>query len=85
MLNNPDIAWPDDVIARYLTVGGAALGREDLVVDVVDNGEDSYWRYNTACAGCPRADMHSDLDGAHRWAQSHAEKCRALPRPAVTQ
>lgn len=27
-------AWPENVIARYLTVAGSSLGRDDLAVDI---------------------------------------------------
>jgi TPP-dependent indolepyruvate ferredoxin oxidoreductase alpha subunit len=73
--------WPEGVIARYLTVGGVA--DPNATVDITDKGEDTYWRYDTACAGCPHADMFTDLDDARDDAQAHAERCRALPRPEV--
>lgn len=70
--------WPDGVIARYLTVVGAH-------VDLTGEG------YNTkgVCGGCqgtPSTDGYhsSHIDVARLWAQRHAERCRALPRPAVT-
>ncbi|MEU3507650.1 hypothetical protein ABZ733_06940 [Streptomyces longwoodensis] len=69
--------WPDGVIARYLTVGGAP-------VNVSDKGEDTYWRYDTACTGCPHSDSFKAEEHSRRDAQTHAEKCRAMPRPAVT-
>jgi hypothetical protein len=69
--------WPDGVIARYLTVGGAT-------VDVADAGEETYWRYSLACTGCPKTDMDSNESSILRCAQTHAEKCRAMSRPAVT-
>lgn len=68
--------WPDGVIARYLTVAGAT-------VDLVDRTEESYWRYNTACGGCPHKDSFLSVEPARRDAQTHAERCRALPRPTA--
>jgi len=89
-------AWPEGVIGRYLTVGGAT----------VDIQHDAYYVYDTEptstvakCGGC--LDTHTEqwaeyadsFDGgtswadkeARKWAQAHAETCRALPRPEVTQ
>lgn len=88
--------WPDGVIARYLTVGGA----------LVDLSHDVYYLTDTEpnttiarCGGC--AAHHQEQWSAYayrsnngssgadteagKWAQAHAERCRALPRPAVTQ
>lgn len=69
--------WPEGVIARYLTVGGA-------LIDILDNEDAARWRYDTKCTGCPYKNAFTSEDAAHRDAQAHAEKCRALPRPAVT-
>jgi hypothetical protein len=69
--------WPDGVIARYLTVAAAT-------VDLTDNEDAARFRYNLACTGCPHRDVFDNEDDAHRNAQGHAERCRALPRPAVT-
>ncbi|WP_051698506.1 hypothetical protein [Streptomyces albus] len=72
----PEGVWPEGVIARYLTVGGAT-------VDVTDTGESP----EAVCGGCPQTFTRNSryisgsLDTVHRWAQEHAEKCRALPRP----
>lgn len=80
--------WPDGVIARYVTVANA-------VVELVD-GENSI---KGSCTGCPeyaqphpfpydpacsgqRMDSYVKRE-ATDWAQAHAEKCRALPRPVV--
>lgn len=71
------LPWPTGCIARYWTVAGAT-------VDVIDKGKDVSWRYDVACTGCPWKNAFGKLDGdeAHRQAQAHAERCRALPRPA---
>jgi hypothetical protein len=95
-------AWPEGVIARYLTVAGAALGREDLAVDVetlttYDFGDPYATR--ATCRGCTAwrdedyalyrnyrdetARAKAAGDAACGWAQAHAEKCRALPRPGA--
>jgi len=70
------VPWPAGTIARYWTVAGAT-------VDVTDNHADTNWRYDTTCTGCPHKDTFRIEDSAHRSAQTHAERCRALPRPAV--
>jgi hypothetical protein len=67
--------WPEGVIARYLCAAAA-------VVAVRDHGEDTRWRYTAACNGCIYTHMDVDVLAAHKSAQLHAEKCRALPRPA---
>lgn len=72
--------WPDGTIARYLTVGGAT-------VDITNSGKDDDHRHYTRCTGCHYGRNRSwvNEDIAHQNAQAHAEKCRALPRPAVTK
>lgn len=64
--------WPAGVVARYLTVAGAT-------VDVTGGGDRTGYR----CTGCPYGSSgpYWHESEAHRHAQSHAEKCRALPRP----
>lgn len=71
--------WPDGVEARYLTVGGAT----------VDIDKRAHWRCN-GCHGTsvgaytgPFGDAFT-LGDIREQSQAHAEKCRALPRPAVT-
>ncbi|MEI5032434.1 hypothetical protein RB201_04335 [Streptomyces sp. S1A(2023)] len=76
-------AWPESTIARYLTVGGAT-------VDIEQQREG--WRSDHwFCRGCPATSQgaytgpfgdpftHSAIRAQ---AQSHAETCRALPKPA---
>ncbi|MBB1252912.1 hypothetical protein H3146_05960 [Streptomyces sp. OF3] len=85
--------WPKGVIARYLTVGGATV---DITHDSL-TADDTRPNVTCAqCSGCSaytncewesRADRFdngsswADSD-ARAWAQEHAERCRALPRPA---
>ena len=78
--------WPEGVIARYLTVGGAT-------VDLTETAD----RITARCFGCPDKshDFHFDpcctgdrmqafvTSQATGWAQGHAEECRALPRPTA--
>lgn len=89
-------AWPEGVIARYLTVGGAT-------VDILDN-VDSFrsgatHRVSARCSGatCPWNELGCSFYAGHhldsetfeedwfrslqRRCQQHAEKCRAMPKP----
>lgn len=86
--------WPDGVIARYLTVGGATvdLWYEDGYVKAKCLGERCPWEdrqstevfiYDTDEVRDKKID--DALPGAQYAAQSHAETCRALPRPATAQ
>ncbi|WP_431781729.1 hypothetical protein [Streptomyces chumphonensis] len=75
MSTPPSIAWPEGVIARYLCAAAA-------IVDVRDHGEDVHWRYGVACNGCLYTGMDTNPLAAHKAAQAHAERCRAMPRPA---
>ncbi|MFE9398639.1 hypothetical protein [Streptomyces flavidovirens] len=69
-------AWPEGLTARYLTVGGSTVGVWDA---------DEWSPVRALCSGC----IASNRDGGpgssdpHRWAQSHAETCRAMPRPTA--
>lgn len=69
-------SWPEGIIARYLTVGGATVG---ITVETADPANPLYV---PRCGGCGTTAPH-DLDeyDARIWAQTHAETCRALPRP----
>jgi hypothetical protein len=69
-------AWPEGVIARYLTVTGATVD--------IDSQSTS------RCTACHETDADDRFvsrgnseSRARRWAQRHAEKCRALPRPTA--
>ncbi len=63
--------WPEGTIARYLTVGGAT-------VDV--RGSHDYASYK--CWGCGDSTALYGDRRTKELAQGHAEKCRALQRPA---
>ncbi|MFD3814994.1 hypothetical protein ACFWRZ_08000 [Streptomyces rubiginosohelvolus] len=96
-------AWPENVIARYLTVAGATV---DLTHrDETPDGKKKATR--AVCTGCkaatakPWADSYPNYGrpgvtefqnqdagdrAARRWAQEHAESCRALaahPAPVI--
>ncbi|MFI8351294.1 hypothetical protein [Streptomyces sp. NPDC085596] len=86
--------WPESVIARYLTVGGAT-------VDITHTSHSGY--VVATCNGCgndhdiPTNGRLDDtpeeqerrvdqvLPDARDWAQDHAETCRAMPRPAASR
>lgn len=70
-------AWPEGVIARYLTVVGAT-------VDLTTDGTSRDYIDATDCTGCGWHNGYTTTKAARYEAQVHAEKCRALPRPAVT-
>jgi hypothetical protein len=93
--------WPDGVIARYLTVGGATI---DLTYQMNVLTPPEPYATLAACTACPASSehnhhrlvwgMHSQYEkhlpeladnDARDWAQAHAEKCRALPRPEASQ
>jgi hypothetical protein len=65
-------AWPVGVVARYLNLVGAP-------VDVFETRNGG--RFD--CTGCPDGDTGVSRSVVHGWAQSHSEKCRAMPRPTA--
>ncbi|MEV6036080.1 hypothetical protein AB0L65_33335 [Nonomuraea sp. NPDC052116] len=93
--------WPEGVIARYLTVGGATVDvtEESLYYNQTDPNASI-----ATCTGCGGKEVvewtqqawsyssnqyveETDEGGQYstpkvrKWAQAHAEKCRAMPRP----
>lgn len=62
--------WPEGVSARYMNLAGATT----------DIRESTGGYTTAACQGCLYA-WTGDVIAAHGRAQTHAEKCRALPRP----
>lgn len=69
-------SWPENVTARFLTIGGATV---DLLA------ADKWNPAQALCLGCGT----SNRDGGpgsidpKRWAQTHAETCRAIPKPSA--
>ena len=79
--------WPDGVIARYLTVGGARVN--------IHPGSDG--SCESVCAGCGARESSSGFTHnvsatpgmrrelavreAKSWSQGHAEVCCAVPQP----
>ncbi|WP_098007871.1 hypothetical protein [Streptomyces sp. sk226] len=88
MTTQPQTAWPENTVARFLTVGGA----------IVEVTHEPRYSSDTAptvtvarCGGCPADTIsgwaaYAGSAGADStactWAQTHAETCRALPKPA---
>lgn len=66
-------AWPEGVTARYLTIGGATV---DLRPGQAVTGA------RAICGGCNESTTRG-TNLTREWAQAHAEKCRALPKPAA--
>ncbi|MFD7615789.1 hypothetical protein [Streptomyces sp. NPDC059802] len=85
--------WPEGVIARYLTVGGAIV---DVTYAPADDlraacqGERCPWRdgevtevsYNDSAEDIDRK-IDAALPPLQQNAQQHAETCRALPKPTA--
>jgi O-succinylbenzoate synthase len=86
-------AWPEGVIARYLTVAGATVditddSRRGYIVATC-TGERCGWRERTSIDGYvydtpeeTQARIEEWLPSNQEEAQAHAEKCRAMPKPA---
>jgi hypothetical protein len=91
--------WPEGVIARYLTVGGATI---ELTSRLNTFSPPEPFATLAICTGCQASEevSHWFSSGAHfndtyeeerdeeranknacKWAQSHAEQCRAMPKP----
>lgn len=83
--------WPEGVIARYLTVGGG-------VVDVRNDYTGAADSVCTSCTathlsyGCtslrnPTAEQQdaAAIAEARQWSQTHAARCRAMPKPEASR
>lgn len=70
----PETAWPEGVIARYLTVGGATV---DL------RAVDDFYDHRYDCLGCGDMWAFRGESRVRSNAQAHAETCRAMPRPGA--
>ena len=94
--------WPEGVVARYLTAGGATVDltivaqpykHDDGIVGSrnamratctgCDTSEDfSHWRIHKGTwSSWDVQDPDAAAQQARAWAQTHAEKCRAMPQP----
>lgn len=84
--------WPEGVIARYLTIGGATV---DLTQRPRYIDDPELLDAVATCLGCETRERFNNeqplwgsddvLAGntatARVWSQKHAETCRAMPRP----
>ncbi|MGW4222987.1 hypothetical protein ACWEG1_05970 [Streptomyces bauhiniae] len=86
--------WPDDVLARYLTVVGAHVdithtSHSDYVVSTCHGCETTHDIFTGGSLDDPpeQEDARVDraLPEAHEWTQEHAENCRATPRPEASR
>lgn len=86
----PETTWPEGVVARYLTVGGATVEVKNPHAEVTgvatcggchDNETFEIVPYNCAGGGVHAA--KSNAEYACGWAQAHAAICRAMPRPTA--
>ncbi len=73
-------AWPAGVTARFLTLAGELLGDADVTVDVSVDDIQATARC-TACGSTSAAYGYTST--VLEWAQEHAARCRALPRPTA--
>lgn len=77
-------AWPEGVIGRYLTVGGATVDliEGDIHVTVTCQAcPDASWIAYDSPSGSDNPDRKKAVERAGDWAQGHAETCRAMPKP----
>ncbi|MCX4750937.1 hypothetical protein OG455_41385 [Kitasatospora sp. NBC_01287] len=77
--------WPDGVIARYLTVGGATVDIEDIDPDRVTAWCFSPCGSTRTFLGPHLYEQDQPIRDAKAWSQAHAETCRARPRPNGAQ
>jgi hypothetical protein len=86
--------WAPGVLARYLTVGGATVDitqrrryiDETQLVDGIATctgcgTDDRFGSVDPECSGGPEHALKRNTEDARRWAQRHAEKCRAMVNP----
>ena len=67
--------WPKGVTHRYANLVGATI-------DIRSTGVEGMAK--STCAGCDHHEPSADVRYIREQAQRLAEKCRALPRPAVS-
>ena len=68
--------WPENVTARFLTIGGATV---DILTTNTRNPTEAL------CRGCDTSTRYGGPGSADpkRWAQTHSETCRAIPKPTA--
>lgn len=72
--------WPEDMVARFLTAAGRALGDTSLTVDLSRGGRFSHVYQCRGC-GAGRSGIPGGESDGRRAAQDHATECTGLPRP----
>ena len=74
-----ETSWPEDATTRYLTKAAEISGDLELAVEVreADDG------FSYICRGCGGAYKNFWESSVRTRAESHAEKCRAMPRPTA--
>ncbi|TFI30131.1 hypothetical protein [Streptomyces sp. 4R-3d] len=86
--------WPEGVFARYATVGGSTVDlhndtevkeRSATVASCAGCTETESVKWarwiRPGTQGYTIQSRDKGESGAREWAQAHAEKCRAMPRP----
>jgi len=76
-----ETAWPEGVTDRYVTFYGATFGQPDITTNVARMHSDLD-DFKVECH-CGHRNTYLVHDRAKALAQSHAETCRALPRPTT--
>lgn len=71
--------WAANTTTRYLTRAAEIVRDPTLTVDVTE--QDGAYAYT--CRGCDDHGSGYLKKVIHQRAQEHAEKCRAMPRPAA--
>ena len=82
--------WPEGVLFRYLTVGSATV---DVTLASPAVGSARALGHCTGCntgvekiypdqSAAPEVQEGRVIAWAQEWSQDHAERCRAVPRPA---
>lgn len=81
----PETAWPEGVVARYLTKAAEITGDFSLTVDLFDRIRPPRGPDKTAavCRGCGLDCTNYYESSVRSWAQAHAETCRAMPHPTA--
>lgn len=73
-----ETTWAEGVTHRYPTKAAEITGDHSIGVDVSEARGEATAR----CNGCGRRESTYFARSIHDRAQKHAEKCRAVPRPA---
>ncbi|MGW5398983.1 hypothetical protein [Streptomyces sp. NPDC003952] len=69
-------AWPEGTLFRFVSVGGAT-------VDITQLHDDEPAKAEYLGCLALNTNRYGVTTVLKAWAQTHAEKCRALPRPTA--